>query len=96
MTQVQMPELAAVLTRPARPVAPRVEDAVRVAAATLSRASVELIMSTTVVVDIGADDLDALSHLVHQVAGAHDFDVEIKPHVGWCAVRFSHRKPTSR
>jgi hypothetical protein len=96
MTQVRTPELAGVLARPLRPIAPRVEDAVRVAAATLSHASLELITSTTVVVDIGADDLDALSHLVHDVAGPHDFDAEIKPHVGWCAVRFSRRKATSR
>jgi hypothetical protein len=96
VTQVRTPELASILARPARHVAPKVEDALRVAAATLSHASVELITSTTVVVDIGADDLDALSHLVQEVAGAHDFDAEIKPHVGWCAVRFSHHKPSSR
>jgi hypothetical protein len=69
-----------------------VEDAVCVAAATLAHASAELIVSTTVVVDIGADDLDALSRLVGEVANAHNLDTAVNPHVGLCTVRFSRRK----
>jgi hypothetical protein len=52
-------------------------------------------MSTTVVVDIGADDLDALSQLVREVADAHDLETAINPHVGRCTVRFSRRKRAS-
>jgi hypothetical protein len=72
-----------------------VEDGVRVAAATLAHASPELITSTTFVVDIGADDLDALNHLVRDVADAHNLDASISPHVGWCTVRFSPGKRPS-
>ena len=66
----------------------------RTAAATLCHASADLITSTTVVVDIGADDLDALSHLVREVVETSDLEAAIKPHVGWCVVRFSRRQHT--
>jgi hypothetical protein len=95
MTQGPASALAAIVGRPPRSVPPTVEDGVRVAAATLSHASPELITSTTFVVDIGADDLDALSDLVREVADAHNLKSSISPHVGWCTVRFSRRERSS-
>ncbi len=92
MTQVRVPELARILDRPPRPVAPEVEDALRAAAATLCHASPDLIASTTVVVDIGPDDLHALVRLVRDIVEAHALEAAIRPHVGWCAVRFSRRE----
>src|SRR4051794_29752226 len=89
MTQVHSPELATILARPARPVAPTVENGVQVAAATLCHASADVIMSTTVVVDIGLDDLDALRSLVNDIANVSTLDAAIHPHIGWCAVRFT-------
>jgi len=91
MTQVRVPELATILTRPPQPVAPAVEDALRAAASMLSRASRDVITATTVVVDIGPDDLGALELLVHELLESHALEAAIRPHVGWCAVRFSRR-----
>jgi hypothetical protein len=92
MTQVRVPELATILARPPCPVAPKTEDGLRAAAATLSRASPDLITSTTFVVDIGPDDLEALEQLVYDIVEANALEASIRPHVGWCAVRFSRRK----
>jgi hypothetical protein len=95
MTQVRTPELAPLFGRPPRAVAPTVEDGVRVGAATLAHASADLMSSTTVVVHIGPDDLEALCQLVRKIAETHDLEATINPRVGWCSVRFSRRKPTS-
>ena len=91
MTQVLEQELANVLTRPPRPVPPTVEHAIQAAASTLTHAPVQMITSTTVVVDIGADDLNALRRLVAGIANARGLDAAVKPRVGWCSVRFSRR-----
>ena len=91
MTQVRVPELATILGRPPRPVAPTVEDGLRAAAATLCHASPDLITSTTFVVDIGPDDLDGLERLVREIVDTHALEAAIHRHVGWCAVRFSRR-----
>jgi hypothetical protein len=91
MTRVRVPELATLFARPPRPVAPKVEDGLRAAAATLCHALPALITSTTVVVDIGPDDLDALERLVHDIIETRAMQAAIRPHVGWCAVRFSRR-----
>ena len=94
MTRVQVPEFATIPTRPPRPVAPRVDDTVRAAAATLSHASPDLITSTTVVVDIGTDDLGAFEQLVRDIVDTQALEAAIRPHVGWCSVRFSRCIPS--
>jgi len=91
MTQLRVPELATIFARPPRPVAPKVEHALRAAASTVCHAAPDLITATTVVVDIGPDDLDALERLVHDIIETHAMEAAIRPHVGWCAVRFSRR-----
>jgi hypothetical protein len=96
MTQARVSELATLLARPPCRVAPTVEDGLRVAAGTLGHVSPDLIMSTTLVVDIGPDDLEALTQVVSEIADTYDLEAEVNPHVGWCAVRFSRRKRTAR
>ncbi len=88
MTHVPLPELATIFARPPRPVASAVESVVRDAAAVLCHATPDLIKSTTVVVTIGPDDLDALEHLVRDVVDAHALEAEVRPRVGSCAIRF--------
>jgi hypothetical protein len=95
MTQVRVPEFASILARPPRPLAPSVERGLRAAASTLCHAAPDLITSTTFVVNIGPDDLDALEHMVHEIVDAHALEAAIHPHVGWCAVRFSRRTRTA-
>ena len=91
MSQVLTNDLDALLQTPSRGIAPRSLDALRVGAATLARASAQIVTSTTVVVEIGPDDLDALYRVVADIADEHDLDVAVRPHVGWCSVRFSRR-----
>ncbi|MBV9597759.1 MAG: hypothetical protein JOZ87_12940 [Chloroflexi bacterium] len=95
MTQVLTPGLATILSRPQRPVPPTVEDGLHIGASTLCHASADLITSTTIVVDIGLDDLDALRRVVSHIAESRELDAEIQPHVGWCSVRFSRPRPDS-
>jgi hypothetical protein len=84
MPQVISPELA----RPVHRVPPTVDDALRAGAATLAQASAELISSTTVVVEIGADDVDALYQVATDIASEQRLTVSIRTSVGWCAARF--------
>jgi len=91
MTQVLTHEFAELLRTPAHGIAPTSEDALRVAAGTLSRAAPDMITATTVVVNVGPDDLDALQRLVVDIAEEDQLDVVVRPHVGWCAVRFARR-----
>jgi len=94
MTQAPSREHVVLLTRPPVRIARPSEDALRVGAATLLRASMEMVLSTTVVVGIGPDDLDALQDVAGEIAAASDLDVSLRPHVGCCAVRFRRRGQT--
>jgi hypothetical protein len=96
MPQVLTHDLADLLRTPSRGIAPRSEDALRVGAATLAHASAQIVSSTTVVVEIGPDDLDALHRVLADIADEHDLDVAVRPHVGWCAVRFGRRERAPR
>jgi hypothetical protein len=91
MSQVLTNDLDALLRVPSRGIAPRSEDALRLGAATLAHTSAQIVTSTTVVVEIGPDDFDALYRVVADVANEHDLDVAVRPNVGWCSVRFSRR-----
>ncbi|HEY2594252.1 MAG TPA: hypothetical protein VGK33_10165 [Chloroflexota bacterium] len=91
MSQVLTHDFAELLRIPSRGIARRSEDALRVGAATLAHASAQIVTSTTVVVQIGPDDLDALHRVVADIADEHDLDVAVRPHVGWCSVRFGRR-----
>jgi hypothetical protein len=91
MSQILTNDLDELLRTPSRGIAPRSEGALRVGAATLAHASARIVTSTTVVVEIGADDLDALYRVVQDIADEHDLDVAVRPHVGCCSVRFGRR-----
>jgi hypothetical protein len=51
-----------------------------------------MVTSTTTVVDVGPDDLEALQRVASDIADARDLAVVVRPHVGWCAVHFSRRE----
>ncbi|MBV9580663.1 MAG: hypothetical protein JO057_18950 [Chloroflexi bacterium] len=91
MTQTQERDLTGLLVRPPRQIAPASEDALRVGAATLRCAPAQLITSTTIVVDIGPDDIPALCDVADEIAAAEGLDVTVRPQIGWCAVRFARR-----
>jgi hypothetical protein len=91
MTQAPTRELAALLTPAPAQISVASENALWVGAATLLRASADMVSSTTVVVDIEPDNLDALRGVAGEIAAASDLEVAFRPHVGWCAVRFCRR-----
>ncbi|MBV9356937.1 MAG: hypothetical protein JO023_15600 [Chloroflexi bacterium] len=67
------------------------EPQLRVAAATLSRASADEIAATTVVGIIGADDLTSFECLVDELAGEFELEATTEIGVGSFSVRFTHR-----
>jgi hypothetical protein len=93
MPQVLTHAFAELRTPAAHGIAPTSEDALRVGAATLCRASAaaDMVTATRVVVQVGADDVDALERVARAIADEHALDVAVRLHVGWCAVRFARR-----
>jgi hypothetical protein len=68
------------------------ESPLRVAAATLSRASSDQVTATTVVGVLGQDDVPAFEELVADIAAEFELESQIRLHVGSFSVRF-RRKP---
>jgi hypothetical protein len=95
MTQAPTRELDALLRPAPARITANSDDALWVGAATLLQASADMVSSTTVVVDIGPDDLEPLRNVAGDIAAASDLEVALRPHVGWCAVRFCRRGPAS-
>jgi hypothetical protein len=71
------------------------ESPLRVAAATLSRASSNEITATTVVGILGKDDASAFQELVGDIAAEFGLETRIRMHVGSFSVRFSRAAPRS-
>jgi hypothetical protein len=65
------------------------ESALRVGAATLCRGRPGEITATTVVCDVGADDVEAFALLVAEIGDEYELEASIQQQRGWYSVRFT-------
>lgn len=71
----------------------KADSALRVGAATLSRATSREITATTVVWDATGEDLDAFESLVAKIAEEYGLNASIRPQPGSYSVRFTRPLP---